>query len=80
MRICNSSTHRKGAKDAVKIESPLLGGDLGVGKAVIREMFTEISRPRNSPLTPPKRGIAESPPKTYLRAPHRQGGIIHATL
>ena len=36
---------------------PLLGGDLGVGKAVIREIFTEISRPRDPPLTPPKRGI-----------------------
>jgi len=40
-----------------KLESPLLGGDLGVGKAVIREIFTEISRPRDPPLTPPKRGI-----------------------
>jgi len=37
-----------------------LGGDLGVGKAVIREIFTEISRPRDPPLTPPKRGIVES--------------------
>ena len=27
---------------------PLLGGDLGVGKAVIREIFTEISRPLSS--------------------------------
>jgi len=43
--------------NTLKIESPLLGGDLGVGKSVIREMFTEISRPRNPPLTPPKRGI-----------------------
>jgi len=34
-----------------------LGGDLGVGKPVIREIFTEIPRPRNPPLTPPKRGI-----------------------
>ena len=41
----------------IKLESPLLGGDLGVGKSVIREIFTEISRPRNPPLTPPKRGI-----------------------
>ena len=40
-----------------ELESPLLGGDLGVGKAIIREIFTEISRPRNPPLTPPKRGI-----------------------
>src|SRR3989304_9479173 len=44
-----------------ELESPLLGGDLGVGKAVIRKKFTEIFRPRNPPLTPPKRGIAESP-------------------
>ena len=43
--------------DVVELESPLLGGDLGVGKSVIREIFTEISRPRNPPLTPPKRGI-----------------------
>ena len=55
--MCNNKAQRKGARNAVKIESPLLGGDLGVGKAVIREMFTEISRPRNPPLTPPKRGI-----------------------
>ena len=41
----------------VKLESPLLGGDLGVGKSVIREIFTEISRPSDPPLTPPKRGI-----------------------
>ena len=41
----------------IKLESPLLGGDLGVGKSVIREIFTEISRPRDPPLTPPKRGI-----------------------
>ena len=34
-----------------------------MGKSVIREIFTEISRPRNPPLTPPKRGIMESPPK-----------------
>jgi len=34
-----------------------------VGKSVIREIFTEISRPRNPPPTPPKRGIVESPPK-----------------
>ena len=27
----------------IELESPLLGGDLGVGKAVIREIFTEIS-------------------------------------
>src|SRR3990172_9708379 len=40
-----------------KLESPLLGGDLGVGKSVISEIFTEISRPRDPPLTPPKRGI-----------------------
>src|SRR3990170_8140791 len=40
-----------------KLESPLWGGDLGVGKSVIREIFTEIPRPRNPPLTPPKRGI-----------------------
>ena len=38
--------------ERLKIESPLLGGDLGVGKAIIREMFTEISRPDNPPLTP----------------------------
>ena len=40
-----------------ELESPLLGGDLGVGKSVIREIFTEILRPRDPPLTPPKRGI-----------------------
>ena len=34
-----------------------------MGKPVIREIFTEISRPRYPPLTPPKRGIVESPPK-----------------
>ena len=45
-----------------ELETPLLGGDLGVGKSIIREIFTEISRPRNPPLTPPKRGIVESPP------------------
>ncbi len=28
-----------------------------MGKSVIREIFTEISRPRDPPLTPPKRGI-----------------------
>jgi len=28
-----------------------------VGKPVIREIFTEISRPSDPPLTPPKRGI-----------------------
>ncbi|HHT9146640.1 MAG TPA: hypothetical protein ACFYD4_13365, partial [Candidatus Wunengus sp. YC61] len=44
-------------EDSIELESPLLGGDLGVGKSVIREIFTEISRPRNPPLTPPKRGI-----------------------
>ena len=27
-----------------KSESPLLGGDLGVGKAVIREIFTSLER------------------------------------
>ncbi len=40
-----------------ELESPLLGGDLGVGKSVtclrvtrrqIREIFTEISRPLSS--------------------------------
>jgi len=41
----------------IKLESPLLGGDLGVGKSVIREIFTEISQPSDPPLTPPKRGI-----------------------
>ena len=45
------------------LESPLLGGDLGVGKLVIREILNEISRPGDPPLTPPKRGIVESPPK-----------------
>src|SRR3989339_2040252 len=44
-------------EDSIELESPLLGGDLGVGKSVIREIFTEISRPRNPPLTPPQRGI-----------------------
>ena len=39
------------------LESPLLGGDLGVGKLVIRELLIEISRPSDPPLTPPKRGI-----------------------
>ncbi|MBM2834666.1 MAG: hypothetical protein HW406_1827, partial [Candidatus Brocadiaceae bacterium] len=29
---------------SIKLESPLLGGDLGVGKLVIREIFTEIPR------------------------------------
>ena len=53
-------THNK--SESFELESPLLGGDLGVGKSVIRELFTEISRPRNPPLTPPKRGIVESPP------------------
>ncbi len=28
-----------------------------MGKSVIREIFTEILRPRDPPLTPPKRGI-----------------------
>lgn len=37
------------------LESPLLGGDLGVGKSVIREIFTEISCPCDPP--PPTRGI-----------------------
>ena len=41
----------------IKLESPLLGGDLGVGKAVISEILNKISRPDNPPLTPPKRGI-----------------------
>ena len=40
-----------------ELETPLLGGDLGVGKSVIREIFTEILRPRDPPLTPPQRGI-----------------------
>ena len=40
-----------------ELETPLLGGDLGVGKSVIREIFIEILRPRDPPLTPPKRGI-----------------------
>jgi len=40
-----------------------LGGDLGVGKSLIREIFTEILQPRDPPLTPPKRGIVESPPR-----------------
>ena len=31
-----------------ELESPLLGGDLGVGKSVIREIFTEILRPLSS--------------------------------
>ena len=31
-----------------ELQSPLLGGDLGVGKSVIREKFTEISRPLSS--------------------------------
>ena len=31
-----------------ELGSPLLGGDLGVGKWVIREIFTEISRPLSS--------------------------------
>jgi len=35
-------------KELVKLESPLLGGDLGVGKSVIREIFTEIPRPLSS--------------------------------
>ncbi len=39
-------------------KSPLLGGDLGVGKSVIREILNKISRPDNPPLTPPKRGIS----------------------
>ena len=70
-----------------ELESPLSGGDLGVGKSVtcphvtcrqIRKIFTGFHDPcprengeRNPPLTPPKRGIVESPPKR---------GIIHATL
>mgnify|MGYP001558732442 CR=1 FL=1 len=32
----------------VKLENPLFGGDLGVGKSVIRDIFTEISRPLSS--------------------------------
>ena len=44
-------------EDSIELESPLWGGDLGVGKSVIREIFTEILRPRDPPLTPPKRGI-----------------------
>ena len=40
-----------------ELETPLLGGDLRVGKSVIREIFIEILRPRDPPLTPPKRGI-----------------------
>ena len=28
----------------IELESPLVGGDLGVGKAVIREMFTPLER------------------------------------
>ena len=51
-----------------ELEIPLLGE---VGKSVIREIFTEISRPRNPPLTPPKRGISESLPKR---------GIIYAII
>ena len=43
----------------VELENPCLGGDLEVGKSVIHEIFTEISRPRD-PLSPPKRGIIVS--------------------
>ena len=32
----------------------------------IREVFDEISRPRDPPLTPPKRGIVESPPEREI--------------
>jgi len=40
----------------IELESPLLGGDLGVGKSVIREILNEISRPRNPPLNPSREG------------------------
>ncbi len=40
----------------IELESPLLGGDLGVGKSVIREILNEISRPRNPPLNPSQEG------------------------
>ena len=35
-----------------------------MGKSVIRELLIEISRPRDPPLTPPKRGIIRI---SYLR-------------
>jgi len=64
----------------VKLESPLLGGDLWVGKSVIREIFTEISRPRDPPLTPPKRGIIESPPKRGIVESPPKRGIIFVII
>ena len=50
-----------------------------MGKSVIRELFIEISRPRNPPLTPPKRGIVESPPKACPRFQSGRG-IIRAII
>ena len=38
--FCGTMFHVK----HLKLESPLLGGDLGVGKAVIREIFTPLER------------------------------------
>ena len=51
-----------------------------MGKSVIREIFTEISRPRNPPLTPPKRGIMESPPKRGIMESPPKRGIICAFI
>ena len=63
----NSCLHKK---PPLNLESPLLGGGFRGGQQVIREIFTEISRPVIHP-NPSQEGIVESPPKR---------GIIHATL
>src|SRR3989339_1918759 len=63
----------------LNLESPLLGGDLGVGKAVIREIFTEISRPRDPPLTPPKRGIIRTIIEYVDLVKHGQTSFVPAT-
>ena len=43
-----------------------MGGDLGVGKSVIREILNEFSRQDDPPLTPPKRGIIRATPRTRI--------------
>jgi len=51
-----------------------------VGKSVIREIFTEISRPRDPPLTPPKRGIIRAIIKYVDLVKHGQTSFVRATL
>ena len=51
-----------------------------MGKSVIRELFTEISRFKEHHLTPPKRGIVESPPMRnnlchYKTSPREKGDM-----